>query len=1529
MGQLFAMLKIALLFRGGGAFAVGNANGTISVSNSGVFGNGNTLTDQATSSRVVGNNNYVNGQESFVLGNDVKVQKDKAGTSARVIGIGSNVTVNDNDSIAIGTGTYAEGNFVTAIGNKANASGDQAVAIGSNTVARESSTALGQQAQATGNTALAVGAVAKAEGNNSMAVGQYSQAVGVSSTAVGPGALAGKNNAVALGYLAKATEGGALALGYGAQATVAGAVALGENSVTGRADKTASATVNGITYSDFAGADIGSSRVVSVGSTEDGKQRQIQNVAAGRITNTSTDAINGSQLYAVANELSGRLIHYYSVNDNSKQGGNYNNDGATGINALAAGVGAQAQGQDSLAQGTEAKSYGESTIAIGKNARSGRGKKGFATSLADEPEANSIAIGNNAQAPNKSSIALGDNATVQYFAPDAIAIGTNARIGTYATTSIAIGKEATAKHYYNTAIGPKTVTDGVGATAVGFSAQALGRASFAAGQGAKTENQATVAIGENAKATLANNVSLGSGARDRQAAPINDATVQGITYSGFAGKAKAVVSVGTKAGERQIINVAPGEISENSTDAINGSQLYMVANTLGNVANTTTNILGGNATLDPNTGNITMTDIGGTGQNTINDAIKVAKTRYYSVNDGGKQSANYNNDGAKSEGALAAGVRANAIGADDVAIGSNALADSSNVDEVAAVAVGHNAKATAAGAVAVGDSAEALSTNVVSMGYSAGSGSNAENSIWIGANSGNSATGSSNIGIGDGAGNGIGETNPYSNYNVAMGVYAGGGLNGSNNLSLGISAGNTLNGNDNVTLGNAAGANLNGNNNIAIGRQAGTAVVVNSDPNNPIFESGDSDTREVNDSISLGNNAQALKDNAIAIGLNAQAKNENDVALGAGAITEAAVPTTEATVNQITYTGFAGTSPIATLSVGSADKERTITNVAAGRINKDSTDAINGSQLYVVADKLSNAVNNITNATNGGFILTDDSKTEVKQGLGKSIQLKGEKGITVTANAADKQLKIALGNEITVGNPEDPSNPNAPKEAGTINVVGKDGKNGVSIKGDTGNDGKPGISIAGKDGADGVTLTTKTDGKPGVDGKDGPTKPRLEVNNEQVATLNDGVKYAGDIGNAAIKLNQTATIVGGVKDKSNLTDNNIGIVAEQDGDNAKLTVKLAKNLNLGPDGSITISNSSNDSSSVRLNKDGLDNGGNKIINVADGDISQNSKDAVNGGQLYNTIQQTVKAVKIEVKEGDNIVITSDVGSDGQTIYTVSTVKDVKFDSAKIGNKVTINNNGIDAGDTKVTGVKAGDVSKDSTDAVNGSQLHETNQKVAKNATNIANNTAAIKKGLNFTADDGKTLNRQLGDTVAVNGDENVIASVTSSGVKVALNKKLKVDSVTAGNTVVNNDGVIIGTGDKAVSLTQNGLNNGGNRITNVAPGKDPTDAVNVAQLSNVTNHLDNKVNKVASDMKHMDKKLRAGIAGAAALGVLAQPTRPGKSMVSVGGTTYRDESAVALGVSRVSDNEKWVIKIGASANTRNNYIAGGSVGYQW
>ncbi len=3018
---------------------IGNSN-NVQGKQVGVFGDSNTLTEKAGQSRVLGNKNYVNGGTALVLANNASVNKTSGADSNGSIAIGNNVTTEFNnstaigtdakalnsastaigvsaeansinalaigsssnaqavqsvavgksahaystDSLALGTSSAANGNSAIAIGKsattaklnsmavgvQANANGDgsaafgkQANATGDNTLAAgssakaltEGSTALGASANASGNASLAVGNTARAEGNNAMAVGQNSQAVGASSVAVGMESLAKTNNSTALGYQAKAEGNAALAMGYGAQATLAGSVALGEGSNTAAAAvKTSSATVNGITYSGFAGDKIGTSRVVSVGTTEEGKQRQIKNVAAGQVTATSTDAINGSQLYMVANTVGNVANSVKTV-----LGGNAAVNPATGNITM-----------------TDIGGTGQNTI-------------------------------NDAIKAANSKVQAGTN------------------IANVATST-------------DTTDGRTVYTVNANGTTV-----SKGSDLVKVTPGTKDANNVTdyaVDLSDGAKASLGK----ADTALQSWVAKIDDAEVKTIT--------KDDNSLSFTAGDNITLSNEDGKIKIASNINANGS-----------VENGNTGLVNGG---------------------TVYNAIEAAKTRYYSVNSSAQGAGtNYDNDGAKAAGALAAGVNTQAIGANDVAVGSGAVANSGdNTSDQTAVAVGYNAAATGLGAVAIGGAALAQVANMVSVGYSAGSGSTTENGVWIGTNAGNSASGVSNIGIGEFAGSGIGDTNPNSNYNLAMGIYAGGGLNGSNNLVLGTSSGSTLNGDDNVALGNAAGANLNGSNNIAIGRQAGTAVVVNNDPNNLEFASGDSDTREVNDSISLGNNAQALKDKAIAIGLNTQAKNENDVALGAGAISEAAVGTTDATVNKITYNGFTGTSPIATLSVGSAGNERTITNVAAGRVSNTSTDAINGSQLYAVANELSgrlthyysvndngkqganynndgatginalaagvgakaagesvvsigksagsadananksvyigdsagdrsttnavrpenvyighdagkataggwntaigtqnagagitgdlnvalghatlykvtgdentglgayagqnstgnyntsvgsqagryiqgsnntsvgynagantvgsnnvalgneagqavtmndtvsignaakanaqngdvalganavtatvvgtdsadinglvyggfaghdpkstvsvgkkgaertitnvaagrisntstdaingsqlyavadtlgnvansvvsnlggnadvdedgnitmtniggtgkdtvddaikatktevvagnqvtvttevdnndghtkytvnatkttvagngdvvitgngtadadgviaytadlsqdtkdniqkgvdakdtidtlgvnfggdtgktfarklgeqanvkggatgdltdgnigvvsdgkdtlnvklaknidltdegtlsigdtlvtndtvatdtvtannvnvggttitdgkvdgladrnahddtdygilgnenraatesavkkvddkinnakfglkaqdnntvvknldetidvvgadsnistkvvgeqlqielaknldlgkdgsvtagdttlnnggvtikdgpsitkdgginagnkpitnvasggttetnaanigdvnragwniqgngtangkvvnnntvnfvngtgttatvtgnagtysvkydvnkttlttdsngtvsaggngdtfatatdvaNAINNaqktvevvkgtnivsvdkqtegkkttftvnakgttvtqgdgltvtsadagdnvtnytvalsdetkadiqkgvdakntvdtkgvgfagdsgdaftrklgeqtnvkggvtdeatltdnnigvvsdgkdtltvklakdlknlnsvsantvstgdttmttdgitinngkagkpvsltkngldnggnqitnvasggdvdtnaanigdlkkaVNNLTTDGFILTDDSKTEVKQDLGKSIQLKGEKGITVTANTADKQLKIALGNEITVGNPEDPSNPAAPKEAGTINVVGKDGKNGVSIKGDTGNEGKPGISIAGKDGADGVTLTTKTDGKPGVDGgaakprlevnneqvatlndglkfqgnndkaaaiqkrlnetltikglnagndvsaanmyvenngseliikmakaltdltsatftkpdgnttvvndngvtitpkdsqkkpvsltdagldnggnqitnvasggdvntnaanigdlknatsnlvnkgfniaadngnadnvklgetvkftdpegnivttvsdneiqlglnkdltvgddkepgtitvkgengkdgvslngkdgsiglngkdgangtitvkqgkpaldgKDGTTKPRLDINGEDVATLNDGLKFTGDKGDTIIKkLNETLTIKGNVAADAEVTDKNLRVDSEngelvikmakalqdltsvatgdtlmnndgitikngaankpvsltkngldnggnqitnvasggdvdtnaanigdlknatsnlvnkgfniaadngtednvklgetvkftdpegnivttvsdnqiqlglnkdltvgddkepgtitvkgengkdgvslngkdgsiglngKDGTNGTITVKQGKPALDGKDGTtkprldingedvatlndglkfagdkgdtiikklnetvtikgnldgtaavtdknlrvdsengelvikmakvlqdltsvatgdtlmdndgVTIKNGTANKP-VKLTKDGLDNGGNKITNVAagtaptdavnvsqlekaqkaattkvvegknikvtetanadgsktykvataddldvnsvkagdtvlnkngvkagdtvlnkdgvkvgdnvaltkdglkvgdvnistnginagnkkvtgvaDGDISATSKDAVNGSQLYN-VQQAAKAAKTEVEAGDNIKVTSTTGGNGQTIYTVATKKDVSFDNVNVGGVSINKDTGINAGNNKVTGVAAGDVNANSTDAVNGSQLHETNQNVAKNAANIANNTAAINKGLNFTADDGKTLNRQLGDTVAVNGDENITTSVTSSGVKVALNKNLKVDSVTAGNTVVNNDGVTIGTGDKAVSLTQNGLNNGGNRITNVAPGKDPTDAVNVAQLSNVANHLDNKVNKVAGDMKRMDKKLRAGIAGAAALGMLPQPTRPGKSMVSVGGTTYRNESAVALGVSRVSDNEKWVIKVGASANTRNNYIVGGSVGYQW
>ena len=337
---------------------------------------------------------------------------------------------------------------------------------------------------------------------------------------------------------------------------------------------------------------------------------------------------------------------------------------------------------------------------------------------------------------------------------------------------------------------------------------------------------------------------------------------------------------------------------------------------------------------------------------------------------------------------------------------------------------------------------------------------------------------------------------------------------------------------------------------------------------------------------------------------------------------------------------------------------------------------------------------------------------------------------------------------------------------------------------------------------------------------------------------------------------------------------------------------------------------------VSVTENGLDNGGNKITNVAAGTADT---DAVNVSQL----KAAQAASTTKVAAGDNIEVTTAANTDGSTTYTVATAKDLNVDSVKAGD-TTVNNDGvsikdgpsitkdgIDVAGNKVSNVAAGDISATSTDAVNGSQLYTTNQSVAEN-------TAAIGKGLNFSADSGNTVNRKLGDTVAITGDSNIKTATTSDGVQVTLNKDLTVDSVTAGNTVVNNDGVKVGD----VALTEGGLDNGGNTIQNVGAGVNGTDAVNVNQLQGLSNNI-------ASRIEGVENKANAGTAAAMAVAGLPQAYLPGKSMVAIAGGVYRGESGYALGFSSISDGGNWVIKGTASGNSRGHYGATAGVGYQW
>lgn len=175
----------------------------------------------------------------------------------------------------------------------------------------------------------------------------------------------------------------------------------------------------------------------------------------------------------------------------------------------------------------------------------------------------------------------------------------------------------------STAIGVRANSTGLSTIAIGSDSVANNKASTAIGQGATADASYGVALGKAATATHGSAVALGTATTTEQAVSVTEATVGKLTYGGFAGTdATAVVSVGKKGDHtRQIINVGAGEISATSTDAINGSQLYATQDVINNVATSTTNVLGGNAALD-NKGNITMTDIGGTGENTVHDAIK-------------------------------------------------------------------------------------------------------------------------------------------------------------------------------------------------------------------------------------------------------------------------------------------------------------------------------------------------------------------------------------------------------------------------------------------------------------------------------------------------------------------------------------------------------------------------------------------------------------------------------------------------------------------------------------------------------------------------------------------------------------------------------------------------------------------------------------------------------------------------------------------------------------------------------------------
>ena len=401
-----------------------------------------------------------------------------------------------------------------------------------------------------------------------------------------------------------------------------------------------------------------------------------------------------------------------------------------------------------------------------------------------------------------------------------------------------------------------------------------------------------------------------------------------------------------------------------------------------------------------------------------------------------------------------------------------------------------------------------------------------------------------------------------------------------------------------------------------------------------------------------------------------------------------------------------------------------------------------------------------------------------------------------------------------------------------------------------------------------------------------------------------------------IQNNKTDTSRINTNGKVNFVNGKNTEVVVTDGDNAaNITVNLkdditvnnvtANNLTVGP---------------VTINKDGINAGDKKITNVSNGTISADSKDAVNGSQLYaaknelNTnITKAAAAAKTEVKAGTNVEVTSETGANNQTIYTVN-AKDTSASVEAASDAVTVTvgektevKNGISV--TTVTNYKV-DLSQKTKDEIKNAGGRGFNVTASASEGTVVNEVA--EETVQSTATKMDKLTLDAGKNIKLTHKKGKVLSVAVSDTPTFKNVTTKGD-LNVGGTV----------------HAHGGLDVHNNRIVNVADPKDPTDAVNKRYVDNAVKNINNNINRLDNKIDHVDRKLRAGIAGATAISFLQRPNEAGKSLVSVGVGGYRNENAIAVGYGRNSDNNKISIKVGASINSRSDVNWGGSIGYQW
>ena len=1287
----------------------------------------------------------------------------QANTKSGSIAVGDNSNAQGSSSVAIGTKsvvTDVAGNGV-AIGFNSTTSGLSAVAIGG-------SSSIGKGANASGPASLAIMGTAVASAQRAISIGEFTVGSGAYGIAIGGKANAQGTSSIAIGG-SQAQDKGATAAGHFSTAIGYGAKTVNQDTTAVGKDSTA----NGLRATAFGvDSNAGAENALAAGS-------QTAASAKGAIAVGFATQATGLSSIAVGKEAIATTETSTSLGQNSQ---------ATANNAVAIGNKAVAAGTGNIVVGTNAGVYddavsagrkvGADTVYIG--ADSGR------NAYTNERQI-SIGKGTGNNATGVDNIALGLRSGAFVSGANNVAIGREAGMGTDAqklsvTSTVAIGEAAKGSSNNTVAIGKTALAEKESAVAVGTLSKASGDNSVAIGKTANALGIKAVALGVDSVAVNEKDVALGSGSVT-EAHHNGDYTLNS-NYTAAGTSSQGTVSVGkvdaaTPANSftRQIQNVSAGVISATSTDAINGSQLYATNSYLLNLGNNVKNALGGKTAIDGE-GNLTLNDLGGTGKANVHDALEAmnnkinqlggglgggSSSHFYSVQTPSNDRGNYNNNGATGLDALAAGADAQAAGAFAVAVGTGAQAAISNsiaigknatVNEDTASDMAVNGLTKGEGSVAIGSNTKASGTNATAVGQS----SNAYGQNSLAAGQSSNAVGKSSVALGDGA-------NATQDSATALGPYSQSTAAGATALGFNthatafgtVAAGRNSKAvaNNAVAMGNEADAQK--EDTIAIGYNAQATQ-------NRAVAFGKNAKATAGDTVAFGDAAKASVGNAIAFGKNANAAHADSIALGANSATEAAVQTTSATVGSLTFGNFAGNTPESTLSIGSAGKERTITNVAAGRISDSSTDAVNGSQLYATQNVMNNIGKSAVSVLGGNAAIANDGTITMTNigGTGKAnvhdaiaaVKETAEKGWNLNANDETSSEKIASGDTVTF------------KEGKNIKVS-RDGKNITVATSDDVSFNK--VTVGDSVLTDnGLTVGNGAAGKPVSLTKDG-----LNNGDNKIANVAKGTADTD-----AVNVAQLKAAAAKATSKVDSGNDNIVVTPEQNADGST-TYKVATAPNLKADsltaGETVVNNSGVTvgdkvalgkdglkAGDVNITADGIDAGNKAISNVAKG---VKDTDAVNVAQLNEQLAATEKTTTVVA--GKNVTVSEKVDGNN-TEYTVNADKTTLSQAA----------NGA---------VKVSEGAKDA-DGVTDYALDLTDEAKADIAKGVAAKDAVDNKGLTFAADNGTTGAKKLGDSLSVKGDGNILTRADENGIGFSLADKITVGKAGNGNKPLVIDG---------------------------------------------------------------------------------------------------------------------------------------------